>query len=265
VAITGGARGIGRATARAFAAAGAKVAIGDVDADLAQRTAGELGGSVSAHGLDVCERESFERFVDAAESVHGGLDVLVNNAGVMPLGPLLEEDDRTARRTIEVNCHGTLNGMKVALPRFVARGSGHVVNLASIVGRIGVLGLATYSGTKHFVLGVSEAARLELRGTNVDISCVVPGAVNTELAAGIAYARFPRSVEPEEVAAAVVRVVARPRFEVFVPRSIGLITRIAPLLPPRVRDASTRVLQGDRALADTDFAARRAYGERSFL
>ena len=260
VAITGGARGIGRATARAFAAAGARVALGDIDLAGAEEAAAELGAT--AHPLDVADQRSFVRFLDAAEAAHGPLGVLVNNAGIMPLGALLEEDEATARRTVDVNCHGTLNGMKAALPRFVGRGSGHVVNLASVVGMLGVVGLATYSGSKHFVMGMSEAARRELRGSGVHVSCVVPGAVNTELGAGVAYARFPPVVEPEDVAAAVVAVVERPRAEVFVPRSLGPMLRVGAALPPRLRDLSTRLLGGDRALAESDWSARSAYWAR---
>src|ERR687886_2135546 len=115
VAITGGARGIGRATAEALAREGARVAIGDLDADLARRTAEEIGPAATAFTLDVTDRASFEAFVDAVEADLGPVDVLVNNAGIMPLGPFLEEDDATAQRQININLHGVLYGMKLAL------------------------------------------------------------------------------------------------------------------------------------------------------
>ena len=91
--------------------------------------------------------------------------MLVNNAGIMPLGQFVEEDDATARRMVDINVHGVIYGMKLALPRMQRRGSGHIVNLASQAGKGGFPGGATYCGTKHFVVGVSEAVRAELRDT----------------------------------------------------------------------------------------------------
>src|SRR5919107_2844426 len=180
VAITGAARGIGRATAIALVRAGARVAIGDLDEEQARRTADELGGGAVAFALDVTERASFERFLEAVEDTLGPVDVLVNNAGIMPLGPFLAEDDATARRQVEVNVHGVLFGMKIVLPRLVARGRGHVVNIASAAGKGAYPGGATYCGTKHFVVGVSETVRGELRGSGVELSVVMPVLVDTE-------------------------------------------------------------------------------------
>jgi NAD(P)-dependent dehydrogenase (short-subunit alcohol dehydrogenase family) len=117
VAITGGARGIGEATARALVAKGAKVAIGDLDRELAERTAADIGSDTLALELDVTRRDSFEGFLDQVEERLGSLDVLVNNAGIMPLGRFTDEDDLTAERMIDINVHGVLYGMKLALPR----------------------------------------------------------------------------------------------------------------------------------------------------
>src|SRR5579872_1004178 len=110
-AITGGARGIGRATAKALIAQGMRVAIGDVDLDAAQRTASELGPSAVALALDVTSRESFAAFLDGAEAQLAPLDVLVNNAGIMQIGRFIDEDDLTARRMIDINLHGVILGM----------------------------------------------------------------------------------------------------------------------------------------------------------
>ncbi len=123
-AITGAARGIGRATAEAFLRQGMKVAIGDVDAEAARQTAADLGPSAVALPLDVTDRESFSQFIDEAERQLGPLDVLVNNAGIMPLGRFVDEDDATALRMIDINVHGVIFGMKLALPRMVAARSG---------------------------------------------------------------------------------------------------------------------------------------------
>lgn len=261
VAITGGARGIGKETARHLIRQGMKVAIGDLDG--AEACAAELGANAKGYELDVTDRASFEAFLDAAEADLGPLDVLVNNAGIMQLGPFLEESDVVAHRQVDINVHGVLYGMKIAVPRFVARGRGHLVNIASSAGKGGFPGGATYCGTKHFVVGVSEALRGELRGTPVEVSCVMPGVVNTELAAGLTEARGVKNVNPEDVAAAIVECLQEPRFDVFVPKSIGPITQVMGVLPRGGRERITRLLKADQVLSTVDPAARAAYELRA--
>ena len=134
-----------------------KVAIGDLDEAEAKRGGRGRAGRRSASPLDVTDRESFERFLDAADEQLGHVDVLVNNAGIMQLGPFVDEDDATAQRQVDINVHGVLNGMKIVLPRFQPRNAGHLVNIASSAGKAGFPGGATYCGTKHFVVGVTEA------------------------------------------------------------------------------------------------------------
>ncbi len=262
VAITGAARGIGLATARACAARGMKVAIGDLDLGEAERAAGSVPGAI-ALALDVTDRDSFEAFVDAAEERLGPLDVLVNNAGIMQIGPFLEEDEATAIRQVDINVHGVLHGMKLVLPRFVGRGTGHLVNVASTAGKAGFPGGATYCGTKHFVVGVSEAVRGELRDTAIEISCVMPGVVDTELAGGLQETRAVKKVSPQDVAEEIVAALQHPRFDVFVPRSIGPISTVMNLLPRSGREAVSRALKADRVLAGADPNARRGYELRA--
>jgi NADP-dependent 3-hydroxy acid dehydrogenase YdfG len=262
VAITGGARGIGLATARACAARGMKVAIGDLDLGEAQRAAESVPGAV-ALALDVTDRASFAAYLDAAEDQLGPVDVLVNNAGIMQLGSFLEEDEATAIRQVDINVHGVLHGMKLALPRMVARGAGHVVNIASMAGKTGIPGGATYSGTKFFVYGASEAVRAELRGTSVEISCVMPVPVNTELAAGLQHPRGSGMVEPEDVANEIVAALEHPRFDVPVPRSMGRLVHVSGLLPRGAREAMGRAFKTHKVLAEADPAARRDYELRA--
>jgi NAD(P)-dependent dehydrogenase (short-subunit alcohol dehydrogenase family) len=262
VALTGGARGIGRRTAGALVAAGARVAIGDLDLPLARQTAAELGPGVLALPLNVTERDSVQAFVDAVERELGPLDVLVNNAGIMPLGRFLQESDETAERIWAVNCRGVLLGMKVALPRMVARGRGHVINIASIAGRAPITSVVTYSGSKHFVVGVSEGANEELKGTGVTVSYVMPAPVKTEMTAGIPTARFVRYIEPEEVAAAIVQTIRTRQVDVFVPRHWRALWLAGVLMPRAGRNALNRALKADIGLA-TDPASRRAYEERA--
>jgi len=265
VAITGGARGIGRATAAACVRAGMKVALGDLDLAAAQRTASELAHDTIAVALDVSNRASVRNFLDVVEERLGSLDVLVNNAGIMHLGTLADEDDASAHRQVDINIHGVLHGMKEALPRMTARGSGHIVNIASTAGRGGFAGAATYSGTKHFVVGASEALRFELQLSRspVEISCILPVVVNTELAAGASDARFVSKLEPSDVADAVVHTLRRPRFEVFVPRYMSAMMTFAAILPRPAREAMARALKADRVFMTRDDDARREYELRA--
>jgi NADP-dependent 3-hydroxy acid dehydrogenase YdfG len=154
VAVTGAGRGIGLATARALSERGARVAVGDLDGGLAAHAPAELGVP-----LDVTSRKSFSAFLGAVADRIGPVDVLVNNAGVMHVGPFLEEDDDWTRRQLDVNVHGVILGCKLALPEMIARGSGHVVNVASVAAKVGVPREAVYAATKHAVLGLSESLR----------------------------------------------------------------------------------------------------------
>jgi len=263
VAITGGARGIGKATARALVLKGAKVAIGDLDRELAEQTAAELGGDTLALELDVTRRDSFEGFLDQVEERLGSLDVLINNAGIMPLGRFVEEDDATAQRMVDINVHGVMYGMKLALPRMQRRGSGHVVNIASQAGKTGFPGGATYCGTKHFVVGVSEAVRAELRGTGIEISCVMPAVVNTELGSGLPETRAIKVLQPEDVADAIIGALERPKFDVFVPRESVGIYKFMTLLPRGAREGVGRMLKADKVLAEADPGVRASYEDRA--
>jgi len=262
VAITGAARGIGRATAQALVREGATVAIGDLDLEVAERTAGEIGPRAAAFALDVTDRASFERFLESVEARFGGVDALVNNAGIMLLGPFVDEDDATARRMVDINVHGVMLGMKLAVPRFVARGEGHLINIASAAGKAPYPGGATYCGTKHFVVGVSETVRGELRGTGVDLSVVMPVVVDTELAAGLRTPHGIPRVQPEDVAAAIVDTLRRPRFDVYVPRAIGPLTALSAIAPRRLRELMMRAIGAHRVLW-VDPAERAGYELRA--
>jgi NAD(P)-dependent dehydrogenase (short-subunit alcohol dehydrogenase family) len=263
VAITGGGRGIGRATAAALIAKGAKVAIGDIDAPLAEKTASELGAD-SAVGLplDVTDRDSFAGFLDEVERRLGPLDVLVNNAGIMPVGPFVGETDATAHRLVDINIHGVTLGSKLAIERFTPRGRGHIVQLASIAGKGGFPGGATYCATKHAVVGLTEALRAELRGTGIEMHQVLPIGVNTELYSGVAAARGFPTAEPAEVANTIVELLQTGKFELYVPRNVGAITRMQSLMPRRLAEAIIRLTKGDQLLLSADPAARAAYEAR---
>ncbi|MFF1292563.1 MULTISPECIES: SDR family oxidoreductase [unclassified Streptomyces] len=266
IAVTGAGRGIGRAVAARLAAAGAAVAIGDLDADLARETAAAIdahpGGRLLGLPLDVTDTPSFEDFLRTVETRLGPVDVLINNAGIMWVGPFAEEPEDAALRQFDVNVHGVLRGMKLVIPRMRKRGRGHVVNIASAASKVAPPGEATYAATKHAVHGYSTAARAELRGTGVHVSLVMPGVVDTELAVGTATGPT-RRLTTAQVADAVLEIVLRPRFEVFVPRQIAAMTRLAALLPGRARDALHRLLVPDQLAALSDRAVRAAYEQRT--
>jgi NADP-dependent 3-hydroxy acid dehydrogenase YdfG len=262
VAITGGARGIGRATSSALIAQGARIAIGDIDSSLAERTAQELGAGTVGLPLDVTNRSSFETFMREAESALGPLDVLINNAGIMPIGPFAEETDATAKRMIDINLHGVIYGSKLALDRFLPRGRGHLVQIASAAGKAGFPGGATYCATKYAVVGLSEAIRAEVRDTDIDVSIVMPVVVNTELGSGLPETRGFKAVQPEDVANAIVEALQTGRFEVFVPKGISGMVRFNALMPRRVMEAMNRVMKGDQVLMAPDHGARAAYEAR---
>jgi NADP-dependent 3-hydroxy acid dehydrogenase YdfG len=264
-AITGAARGIGRATAEAFLRQGMKVAIGDVDIEAARRTASELGPSTVALPLDVTDRASFSAFLDDAEQQLGPVDVLVNNAGIMPIGPFLAEDDATAQRILDINVHGVILGMKLALARMVGRGRGHVVNIASQAGKYGFPGGATYCASKAAVINLSRAVRKELRGSGVEISVISPVAVNTELGLGLSEPRQRqfRKIEPGQVADAIVETLRLPKFDVHVPKQLAVSQRITALMPIALQDGLSRVSHADAVLSQADGAARAGYELRA--
>lgn len=269
VLITGGARGIGRATAAALVAEQAKVAIGDVDLAVAKATAAELtaegGGPCEAFALDVTDEQSFRRFVSAAEASLGSVDVLINNAGIMPVADFLDHDSAIDHRQIEINLHGVITGMRAVLPSMIERHAGHVVNIASAAGRVGYPGIAVYSATKHAVLGLSEAVRSELRlqQAGVDVSVVCPVLVSTELTSGVKGPKLFPLIKAEDVADAIVDAIKTKRYFNYVPRSTGVISHIVgAVLPRRGLDAFNAVFKIDQIFYTMDTIARAAYEQR---
>jgi NAD(P)-dependent dehydrogenase (short-subunit alcohol dehydrogenase family) len=262
VAITGGARGIGKATAKALIAEGARVGIGDLDVDLARQTADELGPNVKAYELDVTSRPSVAAFLDGVESDLGPLDVMINNAGIMPITPFLDEADDSAVRQLDINVHGVMFGMKEAMPRMLRRNSGHIVNLASVAGKSGFPHLATYCASKHAVIGLTEAVRGEYIDSGLDFTMVMPAMVNTELTSGVNAGRGVKKAEPEEVADAIVDALKTGRVDVYVPPVVGHIGRAMNVLPRRAAEGIGKFLEADQVMKKVDDSGRKAYEER---
>jgi NADP-dependent 3-hydroxy acid dehydrogenase YdfG len=184
VAITGASSGIGEATALACAQAGAKVALGARRADRIEELAARInadGGQAVAIETDVTDEAGARAFVEGAREQLGGLHGLVNNAGLMLLGPVEGADTDHWRRMIDVNCLGLLYCTHAALPIMREEGAGHIVNLSSVAGRIAALGSAVYNLTKWGVTGFSEGLRQEALHANVRVTVIEPGYVETEL------------------------------------------------------------------------------------
>jgi short-subunit dehydrogenase len=238
------------------------VAIGDIDAALAEQTAAELRGGTIGLPLDVTNRDSFATFLDQVEDQLGPLDVLINNAGIMPVGPFLEETDATASRIIDINVHGVMFGSKLALERFVPRGRGHLVNIASIAGKGATPHLATYCASKFAVVGLTEALRQEFRAAGIDVSVVMPVGVNTELYSGLQPMRGMKTPEPEDVAEAIVEALHTQRYEVYVPKRMNAILRLGALLPRRAVDTISQAMGSTDVMLHPDHTARAAYEAR---
>jgi NADP-dependent 3-hydroxy acid dehydrogenase YdfG len=264
-AITGAARGIGRATAQAFIRQGMRVAIGDVDLATAQTTAAELGAGTVALGVDVTDHESFAKFLDDAEAQLGPIDVLVNNAGIMQIGRFIDEDEMTARRMVDINIHGVITGMKLALERMIPRDRGSIVNISSQAGKFGAPGGATYSATKHAVVGLTEAVRGELRlmDAHIDLCYVMPFVVNTELGSGLGEARGLSTLQPSDVADAIVDALQHGIVDVWVPKRSKRTSALAVLLPRRLSEGMARAMKADRVLAGANSDIRKDYELRA--
>jgi NADP-dependent 3-hydroxy acid dehydrogenase YdfG len=184
VVITGASSGLGLATARLLARQGAAVALGARRLDRLQAAAQEIngsGGKALAMTVDVTQRAQVQRFVDTTVQEFGRIDVMLNNAGLMPHSPLerLKVDDW--ERMVDVNFKGVLYGIAAALPHMQRQKSGHIINVSSVAGHKVRPGAAVYAATKHAVLALSEGLRQEVKAYNIRTTVISPGALATEL------------------------------------------------------------------------------------
>lgn len=179
VLISGASSGIGEATVRELAVTGARLFIGARRGERLRALADEFGDTVAWRELDVTDAASFDAFVDAAEARFGRVDVLVNNAGVMPLSPLAALKREEWKRMIDVNIHGVLNGIAAVLPRFIAQRNGHIVNVASVGAHLVLPTAAVYCGTKYAVWAITEGLRQE--HDEIRSTIISPGVTATEL------------------------------------------------------------------------------------
>ncbi|HEY1852984.1 MAG TPA: SDR family NAD(P)-dependent oxidoreductase [Solirubrobacterales bacterium] len=183
VVVTGGAAGMGRAIATAFLAEGAKVVIADIDEERVAQTASELDSSgerVSSLGVDVTNEEQVEEMIRRGDEVLGGIDVLVNNAGVITMDKVVDVSEKDWDFVMDVNAKGVFLCVKAVIPGMLERGGGKIVNIASQAGKRGYKLFAHYCASKAAVIVFSKGVALELAPT-IRINCVCPGIVNTEM------------------------------------------------------------------------------------
>lgn len=224
VLVTGASSGIGEATVRELAAAGATVVIGARRVERLEALKAQIeaaGGTAMARALDVTSREDMKGFVEAARVQFGRVDVIVNNAGVMPLSPMAALKVEEWDRMIDVNVRGVLYGIAAVLPIMEAQGHGQIVNIASTAGHQVIPTAAVYCATKHAVRVISEALRQETDA--IRVSVVSPGVTTSELAETITHAETAAFIDEYRKKAIPAEAIARAvRFAIEQPRDVDV-------------------------------------------
>jgi NAD(P)-dependent dehydrogenase (short-subunit alcohol dehydrogenase family) len=238
--VTGAGGGLGRAIAAELARRGYTVQVTDIDAEAAQRVTEEIGGDAAGSGLDVRDEAACRAAAEEAVARAGGLDVWVNNAGVLFTGPSWEQDEATRRTMIEVNTLGTMNGTMAALAAMRAAGRGHLINVVSLAGIVAAPGEVNYSASKHAAMAFTLGTLFDLRRSGIggiDVSAVCPDGIWTPMledklddleAAGSFSGHL---LTPSEVAQAVGKLTERPRPILILPRWRGPLLRLVDLFP----------------------------------
>jgi NAD(P)-dependent dehydrogenase (short-subunit alcohol dehydrogenase family) len=260
--VTGGASGIGRALAEALGRRGVYVVVADRQVDLAEQVASGIraqGGAATVADLDVRDADRFRSAVAATVAAAGRLDYLFNNAGIAVAGEVRDYDPADWDDVFDVNLRGVCHGILAAYPRMIEQGSGHIVNTASLSGLIPALLQGSYTATKHAVVGLSRALRIEARRYGVRVSVVCPGSVRTPILRGGRYgraksgldmeafgARLERleTIEPALLARRVLRAVERNRAIIIEPKAarvLWYLDRLSPWLSERLWHGALRL------------------------
>lgn len=259
--VTGGARGIGLATARLMKQRGAQVAISDVDHSLGAKLAKEEGFLFVP--CDVRSPLQWQQAVKNVLAELGPIECLVNNAGIMPMGRFLDESPGMSQTQLEINLMGVIHGIRAVLPGMETLGHGHVVNVASLAGVMGVPGAAVYCASKYAVVGLTEALAHEYRGSNIGFSVIMPAKVNTELSSGTEEAsKLIPAVEPEDVARAICNSIVNKRLRVSVPAIVDPLNQVFSMLPQFVQSKGRAILGDQMILNRLNRSAHAAYEAR---
>lgn len=256
--VTGGARGIGKATAAELVRRGARVWIGDVDEAEAKRAGREIGAN--AVHLDVTDAQSVSDF-HAAANEEGPPAMLVNNAGIQLMGAFVDQRLEAYHREVAVNLGGVINGMHTFLPGMLDRNHGHIVNVASMAAKVTTPGISVYSGTKYAVAAMSRAVRAEIASSAVTISTVMPTAVHTGLTAGVALDMLPTR-RPDQIAIAIADSAQCPRREITVPRWLSPMGLVEEAVPEPILQRLKHLATMRRPPGHYDYEARKRYLDR---
>jgi len=247
VLITGGALGMGRSVARLFLEEGARVCIVDLREQELDAAREELGksGEVAAYVCDISDRQSVYDLAAKVSAEFGVIDVLVNNAGVVKSNPFLEKPDEVIERTIKVNLLAHFWTMKAFLPGMMGKKAGHIVNMASAGGLLGVPYITDYCASKFGVVGLTESLRQEmgLEGyRKIKFTYVCPNTVATGMFAGAKRVRFTKMLEPEDVTTRIIAGIKKNKGMIGVPFSVYLVPLIKAITPIPILDLQNRLL-----------------------
>jgi 3-oxoacyl-[acyl-carrier protein] reductase len=248
--VTGASRGIGRSAAAALLARGAAVGLVARSGGELEEVAAGLRGRTVVAVADVSDRQQIDTAMRRIADELGPVDVLVNNAGIGAYRSVLEETPETYARLMEVNYLGTVYPTLAVLPSMAGRRRGHIVNVASIAGRVGAPFESAYSGSKFAVVGFSESLAAEVQAFGIAVSLVNPGPVDTHFteARGVPFQRkVPRPVSPDRVARAIVAAVERNRFEQIIPSWLGIGPIVRAAAPGLYRRGLLRSTAGEAA------------------
>ena len=252
VLVTGAARGMGKLEAINFGREGCRVVISDVDGAELQKTSDEMNGlglKAYPYLLNVSDRAACFELAEKVGRDVGAIDVLVNNAGVVECGDFLEMSEFSIRRMMEVNYLGQAWMMQAFVPDMVRRRSGHVVNICSSAGKVGVARLAAYCATKFAGIGLTDSVRAELRKSGVNFTIVNPGFVNTGMFEGTRVPTITSWQDPQKIADEVVTAVKKDRREIFIPRfAVHMAAFARGLGIPRLSDFANTLLGGNKSM-----------------
>jgi NADP-dependent 3-hydroxy acid dehydrogenase YdfG len=254
--ITGASSGIGAATARALGRAGARLTLAARRTDRLEHVAADVrasGGQAIVALCDVRERESIAAMIEQSIAAYGQIDVLFNNAGLGRLGWLESMESADVRLQIEVNLIGVIDATQLVLPHMIRRRSGHVINMASLAGKIGTPTYSVYAATKFALDGFTQALRREVAAWGVHVSGMYPGGVETEWGERVGYRRRTRVTTPrrarlsaDDVARAVVKLIEYPRREVILPPTARVFVWLNRIAPGLIDWASRRFVSAER-------------------